>query len=61
MMILVWILDVSQYLELCVWRARFEVSRRLGRYRVVSFILLDMCLGWLCVEFAIFFYMFVAA
>ena len=51
MMILVWILDVSQYLELCVWRARVVVSRRLGRYRVVVFILLDMCLGWPCAVF----------
>ena len=50
-MILVWILDVSQYLELCVWRARFEVSRRLGRYCVVASILLDMCLGWRCAVF----------
>ena len=50
-MILVWILDVSQYLELCVWRARFEFLRRLGRYRALASILLDMCLGWRCVVF----------
>ena len=60
-MILGCIWDVSQCLELCVWRARFVVSRRLGRYRVVSSILLDMCLGWLCAKFVMIFYMFVVA
>ena len=50
-MILAWILDVSQYSELCVWRARFEVSRRLGRYCVLSSILGNMFLGWRRVAF----------
>ena len=50
-MILAWILDVSQYSELCVWRARFEVSRRLGRYCVLSSIPWSMFLGWRRVVF----------
>ena len=60
-MILACILDIFEYLELCVWRARFEVSRRLGRYCVVASILLDMFLGWLCVKFVMIFYMFAVA
>ena len=51
MVILGWILDVSQYSGLCVWRARFDVLRSVGRYRAVASILLDMFLGWRCVAF----------
>ena len=61
MMILAWILDVSQCSELCLWRARFEVLRRLGRYRALASILLDMCLGWRCFVFAMILYMRVVA
>ena len=60
-MILVCILDIFGYSDLCVCRACFEVLTRLGGHRVLASILLDMFLGWHCVKFVMFFYMFVVA
>ena len=61
MMIVACILDIFEYSELFVCRARFEDLTRLGGHRVLASILLDMFLGWLCVKFVMIFYMFVVA
>ena len=60
-MILGWILDIFEYSDICVLRARFEVLTRLGGHRVLASTLLNMFLGGRCVKFAMIFYMFAVA
>ena len=60
-MILACILDIFEYSDLCVCRARFEVLTRLGGHRVLASILLNIFLGGRCAKFVMIFYMFAVA
>ena len=61
MMILGCILDIFEYSDLRVSHASFEALTRLDGHRVLASILLNMFLGWPCVKFVMFFYMFSVA